>query len=710
MLPRLSKAELWGGASASAVILPQAIAYGAALFVPVYGDPALGALLGLFTVVVFNLIGGIAGASHGVVYGPTGTTFAMLIGTITLLSAEHASQLQVLGAFSMVMILAGLTQYLIGLSGGGQLIKFLPYPVVYGFIMASALLMLLVQVRVVLPSVDLDILGLWQWLPLFTTFITILFMHLVNRFTLPLPTPLLGLIVGSVCFNLLAMYAPHVPQSWMLGKLAGLDSIEFHLSWSVLGSLNWNVIISSALALAVLASLDSLLTASLADGYSGERHKPKKELMAEGLGQMVSGMFGGMAGAGATGATMSSLENGGGRYAAIYTGIIILISIFFLRNIGTVIPVSALVGIIIYVAVRRLVNREWWLWLRYRQTRFDAITSILVIAAALIYDMMVAIGAGMMMAVFHFLRAQVQASIVNRRVTVAEHPSLRHMPDNTREFIQQNGERIVLYELCGDLFFGTADRLQNILRKDLRHGVWMILELGRVRHIDLTIMNSLEKFAEKLKLRGGELILANVEDLPSLIIEDDGRKHIRFDSGIRIDCYADEDEALEYAEDALLKESNKTLLFPYQGIELDRIELYRYLQEAEIAILFQYLDYDYGSKGEVIIESGDRGDSLYMVLRGEITALLPFGQNQYKRLAKFGPGSFFGEIAFLNPGPRSARILVTHDADFLILSRTNFNILHEQYPSISAGLLLALGESLGLHLRRTMSELESYVD
>ena len=147
MRASFNKGDLWGGLAASAVILPQATAFGIALWTPYTGDPAMGALAGLITTIALCLCSALSAGTTGMVSSPTGPTMVLVSGALVSLSANGYSGIDLVSNIAIMVFIAGLLQILIGLTNGGRLIKFIPYPVVAGFMTGSAILMILSQTQ-----------------------------------------------------------------------------------------------------------------------------------------------------------------------------------------------------------------------------------------------------------------------------------------------------------------------------------------------------------------------------------------------------------------------------------------------------------------------------------------------------------------------------------------------------------------------------------
>ena len=462
--------DLWGGIAAVAVILPQAMAFGVALMATAGFSASEGAITGLIGTAAVCLMSGLVGGTRGLISAPTGPMLVIQVAAMTALYKFGLHGSELLTALMMLLLVMGLMQFLIGLSGGGRLIKFLPYPVVAGFITGSGVLMILSQVKPLSNGADDAIWQTWYWLPIATAAVTYFSMSAAPAFFPRLPGTVAGLVIGTVFFQAATAMVPgEVPSQWVIGSLPAPGGLGINIEFTAILGLPWEIIIPSALALSVLASVDTLLTSVVADVETRVRHVARKELIGQGLGQMVAGLTGGMAGAGTTGATLVSVRSGGRRWSAVFAALTIIILIFIGGPIGTILPISVLAGVILHVAIGML-DRDIITWFQKKSAVMDGVIALLVTTVTIVYDLMVAVGVGVLIAVIIFIRNEVRSNVIHRRSNAAQFHSVKIRSEEEREVLDYNAERIVMYELKGNLFFATADRLfEELLQLSLIH-------------------------------------------------------------------------------------------------------------------------------------------------------------------------------------------------------------------------------------------------
>lgn len=699
--------DLWAGLAGSAVVLPQAMAFGVALFAPHGIGTAQGALAGLIGAICLLLASGLLGGAVGLISSPTGPTLALLSGALALLAAGGVAEANLPTALIAITVGAGLLQMLIAVSGGSRLIKFIPYPVVAGFSTGAALLMIQSQYKPLTGAGADAIWADWRWLPTLVALVTFLLVRYAPRRLPRVPGAIIGLLGGTLLFQLLIPFGPGpAPAVWVVGALPSALNFQLPLEPAGWQALPWPLVLNSALALAVLASLNTLLTSVIADAHSGLRHNGRRELFAQGLGQLAAGLTGGMAGSATTGATVVAIQSGGRRWIGVVAGAALALLALCAGSVGQWLPTSALAGILIAAALG-LVETDILAWARHPATRLDAAVAALVATVTVGYDLMAAVLVGVLIAITLFIRTQVKAPVIHRRLTGQETRSVRQRSPEQAEALARDGDRIVLYELRGALFFAKVDQLFEDMLPDLDRPAWVILHLRRVIQIDLTAIKLLGQIAARLKAHGGELLLCEVHG--ALGIGERIERTLRRLSLARapsvLQTFNGSDEALEYAENALLTQRGMLLVTPLDRILLSDMHLCGGMTAAEQADLATVLRQRVLTAGEQVFAAGDIGDELYIVLRGEIEVRLPTSLHHYKRLAIYGPGALFGDVAFLDPGPRTADGVAAQDSELLALDPVGFDQLQARNPVAAIALLRAIGRYQSRALRWSSQEI-----
>jgi SulP family sulfate permease len=693
--------------AAAAVIIPQAVAFGAALYTLVGRSPAQGALAGLFGAAALSLASGALGGAIGVISSPTGPALALLTGAMAYLHGLGLNASQLSASLGLIIMAAGVFQILIALSGGGSLIKLIPYPVIAGFTTGAAFLMIKSQIHPLLGDGVSPEWEEWRWLPPATALTVIAAMYACARHAPRLPATVVGLGAGATVFFALGQFGPaRLPEAWLVGELPSPQEMRWQWSFQAFAQLPLVPVLAAAAALAMLASLNNLLTAVLADAETGLRHASKRELLAQGLGQALAGAIGGMGGSATTGATLVAVKTGGRRWVGVVAALCFIGLVLFLRPLGHWLPLSALGGVILYIALN-MIERDILAWLRHRHTRIEGLIALLVTVVTIVYQLVVAIVLGVAIAIAAFIHAQMKAPIIHRRTSCQQHRSARSRSGEARAILDAHGQRIVLYELRGNLFFAKVDQLFEQILPDLQQPAWIILDLQRVERVDLTGIKLFQQIAKRLGAHGGELLFSQVHKRSGLKHEMDKtlQEISPYWAEVKVKTFIDADEALEYAENRLLAEMAATPAACGARMALEDMDLFARFSPAQIASLVAKCRTCHAQAGQHLFKSGDFGDELFLILSGEVEIHLKTTQHHHLRLGIYGPGSVFGEIAFHRPGQRAADALANCETELLLLNRGSFDQLAVENPDVAIALLLALGEVLGASLRWSAQEI-----
>lgn len=715
---RLTIGDWLGGLAGAAVALPQSMGLGIALFSTMGLGAAEGALAGLVGAATLSLISGLCGFTRGMISAPNGPVTMLLIASMATLGAQGISGADALPALMALVVLAGLIQIGIALSGGGQLIKFIPCPVVAGLVTAIGMLMMLSQLKLLLPSPSDTVPALWPWAPAATAGVTFVAIKLAPWLLPKVPGIISGLVIGLIAFHALAAFAPMpIPEAWMVGAIPTLDGFHLDVSWtvvgaqpwgSVFGALPWGSLLPAALALAALASIDCLVTAVVADSATGYRHNARGELACQGVGQVLAGLLGGIGGGGTKGSTLAAIGGGGRRWPAVIASLGLLLLLAVAGPIGHSLPISVLAGVILYVGFNML---EWrvLLWLRRPRTRIEGLLAMLVVGSTLTFDLIIGVGIGALGAMLFFLHDQIRAQTIHRRSNGRECRSLRLRSQEDHRLLDEHGDRIVYLELRAHLFFGTIDRLFNELAKLFEQQLWIVVNMHRVQSIDLTAMDLFRQMTMRLRTHGGYMLFANIHRGAA-----QGRKMDKLLSSIASGytqpdikvSFKSTDKALEAAEDLLLKSLGRPPPPIESRVEVADNALFVGIDPDVLMILRPLMQLHRLPRKARPFQLGEHGDTLFLVVEGVVDLRLPSGSHHYKRLNSIGPGGYFGVSTFIEPGPRSANAVVVRDAELLSLSRSTLVGLTDRKTEAAAlTLVTRLACSLARHLRRARADI-----
>ncbi|HJV92998.1 MAG TPA: SulP family inorganic anion transporter, partial [Azonexus sp.] len=654
--------DFWGGLAAMLVALPASIAFGVTIYSAIApAHAALGALAGIVGATVIGLIASTLGGTDRLISAPCAPAAAVLSAFAIGLVADGVPQGNIILMLLMLGILAGLFQVLFGVVGIGRLIKYIPYPVVSGYLTGVGLIIIGSQIGKLVgtdPGTtwyhSLVSPWLWDWRAVAVGGATMLAMLLGPGITRKVPGTILGIAAGIATYFGLAMQDDSLLQlagnPLIIGPL-GASSDGYLASiterWHEIGDLRLSqvaALLGSALTLAVLLSIDTLKTCVVLDQMTRSRHDPNRELLAQGIANVTSSSVGGIPGAGTMGATLVNLSSGATtRASGLVEGISSLIFALVLSNFIAWIPVSALAGILIAVGIR-MIDREPLRFIQSPATVLDFAVVVTVVVVALSIGLIAASGVGVAMAIILFLREQIGGSVVRHKFYVNQMSSNWHRPESETRILEQKGDQAVIFELQGSLFFGTTQQLYGLLEPEIKTRNFIILDMKRIQSVDVTAAHMLHQVRDALSERQALLLLSNVrENLPN------GRNLREFleQTGVTentdtVRLFPELDGAIEWVEDRLLGEVEQLQPALETPLELAEMELFKHRKDDTLADLDARLERRSYPAGATIYSRGEPGDAIYLIRRGTVRIFAPLGAGRTRHVASFGRGDFFG--------------------------------------------------------------------
>jgi SulP family sulfate permease len=503
--------DLLAGLIVAVVALPLAIAFGIA--------SGVSPQQGLITAVVAGFLISFLSGSRVQIGGPTGAFIVIIYGIVQQFGYD---------GLAIATIMAGIMLILMGAFGFGIIIKYIPYPVTVGFTSGIALIIFAGQLK--------DILGLdIEKVP--ADFVEKLesYYHHINtislydiafsvgtilvcvywkRVTAKIPGSLIAVIVTTLIVTILRHYGyltsdiiqtigdrfPDVSK--------GMKIPMPH--WPTCSYETFRAMMSPAISIALLAGIESLLSAVVADGMTGKRHHSNTELIAQGVANLCSPLFGGIPATGAIARTATNIKNGGlSPISGIIHAVILVLIMLFLGRFASLIPMATLGGIVAVVAYNM---SEWHSFVNmFRSTRSDTAVMVITFLLTVFIDLTVAIQAGILLASFLFIR-RASETMVTKRVTARTEAT----DDGTRPDLPKDVE---IFRLEGDLFFGATDQFRSTLTQSGRYPKVLMLEMTHVLNLDATALHALEDVHAVLKKHGTRLILCGVHSQPIMVMQ-----------------------------------------------------------------------------------------------------------------------------------------------------------------------------------------------
>ena len=503
--------DLLAGIIVGIVALPLAIAFGIASGV----TPEKG----IVTAIVAGLIVSLFGGSKVQIGGPTGAFIIIIYGIIQQYGFE---------GLTIATLLAGVFLILFGLLHLGTIIKYIPYPIVVGFTSGIALTIFTTQIKdlfgLTMASVPSDFIEKWiayvgafptidSWsagVGVLSVAIIALWPKVAGHSALSkLPGSLIAIIVMTIAGLLLKQYAGVVS----IETIGDRFSISNQLPGAEVPSLTWDVIkslVSPAITIAILGAIESLLSATVADGVIGDRHNSNTELIAQGMANLASPIFGGIPATGAIARTMTNINNGGRTpVAGIIHAVVLLLIFLFLMPLGQYIPMACLAGVLVIVSYNMSGWRSFLSILK--NPKSDVIVLWVTFLLTVIFDLTIAIEVGLICACLLFMRRMAETTdvkVISDEINPEEEESDFQLGNLEHLTIPEGVE---VYEINGPYFFGAGNKFEEIMGAlHHRRPRVRIIRMRKVPFVDSTGIHNLTNLCMMSQGEGIQVVLSGV--------------------------------------------------------------------------------------------------------------------------------------------------------------------------------------------------------
>jgi sulfate permease, SulP family len=494
---QLSK-DVLAGIIVGIVALPLAIAFAIASGV----SPEKG----LITAVIAGIVVSVLGGSRVQIGGPTGAFIVILYAIVQ----EHGVNGLTIATFMAGFIIMGM-----GFAKLGNYLKFIPYPLIVGFTSGIALIIFSSQIKdffgMPVESVPADFVEKWivyadhftevNWVAFVIALSTVLISLFFIRVTAKIPGSIVAIVLSTV-----VVYYFDLPVETIETKFGEIpNSIPLpqfpQIDFAIIKSL-----IQPAIAIALLGSIESLLSAVVADGMIGGRHRSNMELVAQGAANIFSGLFGGIPATGAIARTATNIKNGGRTpISGIVHAVVLLLIMLLLAPVAKLIPLSCLAGILVVVAWHM---GEWHhFFALFKSNKMDIVVLLTTFTLTVFFDLILAIEIGMILSSFIFMKRMSEStSIKNASNLIESNESFgdRLFEDELNEI----PEDVLLYEINGPLFFGASQKFQEVITDLNQQPKILILRMRNVPFIDATGINRLKEICRQLQLKGTTIIIS----------------------------------------------------------------------------------------------------------------------------------------------------------------------------------------------------------
>ncbi len=504
--------DLAAGLIVGVVALPLAIAFAIA--------SGVGPERGLYTAIVAGFIISVLSGSRVQIGGPTGAFIVLVYGIVQQFGYD---------GLAVATLMAGGILIVMGLARFGALIQFIPYPVTVGFTAGIAVVIASGQIRdalgLTMEAVPAEFFEKWSaygeaigtlnpW-AVGLTVATIFILVALPRVTPRIPASLVALLAATAVVQLFdlpietigsrfgtvpnSLPAPHIPR----------------VDWAMVPDL-----VSPAVSIAILAGIESLLSAVVADGMTGRRHRSNMELVAQGVANIASPIFGGIPATGAIARTATNIKSGGRTpIAGIIHAFTLLIILVAAGQWAALVPMPVLAGILVVVAYNM---SELHLFAGVlRSTRSDAIVLVATFLLTVLVDLSVAIQVGVVLAAFLFMRRMAEVAHVRALTGTASEDDPALDPAEV-DMMRSVPPGVEVYEVNGPFFFGAAHKFKSSLSNIQRKPVVLVLRMRNVMALDASGLRVLEEMAAEARRGGPALVLSGVHAQPLVLIEKSG--------------------------------------------------------------------------------------------------------------------------------------------------------------------------------------------
>lgn len=475
---------------------------------------------GLYTAIIAGFLISMLGGSRVQIGGPTGAFMVIVYGIVSEFGVD---------GLVIATIMAGIIMIIMGLLKLGGVIKFIPYPITTGFTSGIAVVIFSSQIKdffgLQIGEVPVEFLGKWEsyfnafnTINVQTTLIGILALLIIvlwPKVNKKIPGALIALVVTSIIVKLLGLEVATIGS-----KYGALSSKLPSISIPNLDMHKFKLLIVPAFTIAILGSIESLLSAVVADGMIGGKHRSNMELVAQGVANIGSGLFGGIPATGAIARTVANIKNGGRTPVAgmVHALTLLLIMVLFMP-FAKMIPLASLAAILIVVAYNMSEWREFKSLLK--SPKSDVAVLLVTFFITVLVDLVKAIEIGMVLSAFLFMKRMAEVSNVKTFLLDSSEEENEEDGDNLRginpKLISNN--TVQIYEINGPFFFGAADKFMEAMNEIGNEVETLIVDMKNVPAMDATALHSFERMMEMCKEKNIKMIISGINEQPKSVLE-----------------------------------------------------------------------------------------------------------------------------------------------------------------------------------------------
>lgn len=475
---------------------------------------------GLYTAIIAGFLISMLGGSRVQIGGPTGAFMVIVYGIVSEFGVD---------GLVIATIMAGIIMIVMGLLKLGSLIKFIPYPITTGFTSGIAVVIFSSQIKdffgLQMGEVPVEFLEKWgsyfkefNTINVQTTLIGVLALLIIvlwPKVNKKIPGALIALVITSIIVKTLGLEVATIGSKYgeLSSKLPSINipNIDMH---------KFKLLIIPAFTIAILGSIESLLSAVVSDGMIGGKHRSNMELVAQGIANIGSGLFGGIPATGAIARTVANIKNGGRTPVAgmVHALTLLLIMVVFMP-FAKMIPLASLAAILIVVAYNMSEWREFKSLLK--SPKSDALVLVVTFFITVLVDLVKAIEIGMVLSAFLFMKRMAEVSNVKTFLLDSAEEEDEGDGDNLRGINSKliSNNNVQIYEINGPLFFGAADKFMEAMNEVGNEVETLIVDMKNVPAMDATALHAFQRMIDMCKDKNIKIVISGIKEQPKLALE-----------------------------------------------------------------------------------------------------------------------------------------------------------------------------------------------
>jgi SulP family sulfate permease len=707
---RFAGADVLAGSLSAVVTLSYASCFATLIFGgPLAGSTSLGVLAALVSSGVALLVLSWRSSFHFTMGGADSNPSAILAVSVAVISAELAREnpAEVLPTVLMFLYLSalgcGLLLYLIGGRRWGRFVRFIPHPVVGGFLVGTAYLLLaggwkmLVGVSPIATTLELVArVPAFAWV--FAAGVAVALLILMRRWRHFLVIPGV-IVVAGVIFHLALWWAgiDHATaraHGLLLRPVhLGTWGNPFNQPWDLV---RWDLIFRHGvdfIVMTIVVTVTVLLNATSLDHAVGQDADFDREVKALGIANVFAGLAGGLVAVNSFNRSLLNLRAGAqSRWSARVCALVLALLVAGVPQVVGWLPQPVLVGLVIYLGISLLLQ---WLWdARREMLTSDYLIMLGILATVMLFGIVAGVMVGTLASMMSFVLTLIRSGVIKEQFTCATRHSNVERPAPDIEWLKQHGDQAQGAVLHGYLFFGTSSTILDELRGPLQKARILMLDFWHVSGIDVSSAVVLRKLLKLAADADVEVVFTGLSAKLQSRLAGCGLDLAR----TRVHVFADLDHGLEWTEETLLSEVRK-------NVSLE--EFFTGLDPAEVAKVGDYFEFVAVPARETFIRSGDPADRFYFLLSGRVSIHLQAAATGYRmRLRSYGAGTIVGEMGLYSDEPRSADISADIDSRLASISRARLKEMEDNHPRLASRLHHLVVLTLATRLRTANSAIK----